>query len=82
VTHLAALAYTPFIDPIDLHAAWYLLLPPLAFLIALAYKAVRIPDMTRYWKQVVSFTLQILIAIIGLYALAMLLVAVALPNLT
>lgn len=82
MTHLAALAYTPFIDPIDLHAAWYLLLPPLAFLIALAYKAVRIPDMTRYWKQVVSFTLQILIAIIGLYALAMLLVAVALPNLT
>lgn len=75
------LAYTPFIDPLDLHAAWFLLLPPLALLIAVAYKAVRIPDLTVYWKQVFFFTLQILAGIIGLYTLSLLLVNVGLPTL-
>ncbi len=75
------LAYTPFIDPIDAHAAWFWLLPPLALLIAIAYKAVRIPDLSVYWKQVASFTIQIIAGIIALYALAILLVNYALPTL-
>ncbi|MEM1184148.1 MAG: hypothetical protein AAGI53_04010 [Planctomycetota bacterium] len=75
------LAYTPFIDPLDLHGVWYLLLPPLAILIAIAYKAVRIPDLTVYWKQTLLFALQILIGIVGLYVLALLLVRFALPGL-
>ena len=77
---MTILAYTPFIDPLDLHAAWFMLLPPLALLIAIAYKAVRIPDLGAYWKQTFFFTLQILAGIIGLYVLALLLVNVGLPN--
>ncbi len=75
------LAYTPFIDPINIHAAWFLLLPPLALLIAIAYKAVRIPDLSVYWKQVAWFTFQIIAGIVGLYILAILLVRYALPTL-
>lgn len=75
------LAYTPFIDPINIHAAWYLLLPPLALLIAIAYKAVRIPDLSVYWKQVAWFTVQIIGGIVGLYLLAILIVRYALPTL-
>ena len=77
----ALLAYTPFIDPLGLHAVWFLLLPPLAALIAIAYKAVRIPDLGVYWKQVGFFTLQILAGIAGLYVLSVLLVRFALPTL-
>ena len=79
---LTTLAYTPLIDPLDLHGAWFLLLPPLALLIAIAYKAVRIPDLSVYWKQTIFFTLQILAGIIGLYILSLLLVNVGLPALT
>ena len=82
MTDLITLAYTPFIDPLDLHAVWYLLLPPLALLIAIAYKAARIPDLGVYWKQTFFFTLQILAGIVGLYILFLLMVNVALPALT
>jgi hypothetical protein len=73
------LAYTPFLDPLDLHGAWFVLLVPLAFLVAMAYKAVRVPDLRTYWRHTVFFALQILGGILGLYILAMLLVRVGLP---
>ncbi len=64
------LAYTPFIDPIDLHDWWFLLLIPMAFFVACAYKAVRVPSMRKFWPQVISFTIQIVggIALLGLAA--------------
>jgi hypothetical protein len=61
-------AYRPFIDPLDLHRHWWLLLPVIAFFIAMAYKAVRLPDLERYWHQVWVMTAQI---ILGLIALAL-----------
>lgn len=65
--HLIAphlIAWTPFIDPIDAHEWWFLLLAPLAFMISVAYKAVRAPTMTRYWREVAVMTVQIIAAMI------------------
>ncbi len=73
------LAYTPFIDPIDLHGVWFLLLFPLAVLIAMAYKAVRTPDMGNYWNQTVKFAAQIIGGIVGLYIFSLLVLNVLLP---
>jgi len=53
------LAYTPFIDPINVHRTWYLLLFPLALGISITYKAMRVGDMGQYIKQVLVMTAQI-----------------------
>ena len=74
------LAYTPFIDPIDLHTVWFLLLIPLGLLIAMAYKAVRVPDMADYWRQTIKFAIQIVGGIIGLYVFALVVLNIILPN--
>jgi len=67
---MTTLAYTPFIDPIDLHDWWFVLIIPIAFFIACGYKAVRVPTMRKFWPQVISFTIQIVggIALLGLAA--------------
>lgn len=76
------LAYTPFIDPLDLHAVWFVLLLPLAVLIAMAYKAVRVPRLELYWRQVALFSAQIIVGIVGLYAFALVTLNVVLPWVT
>lgn len=60
------LAYTPFIDPIDFHDWWFTLLVPISLGISIAYKAVRVPDLRSYWRQVVVLTVQIVLSMIGL----------------
>ena len=40
------------------------LLAPLSLLISIAYKAVRAPTMTRYWREVAVMTVQIIAAMI------------------
>jgi len=62
------LAYRPFIDPLDLHDAWFFLLLPLAFFVSMAYKAVRVPTMAGYWKQVLWMSAQIVLGMVGLGA--------------
>lgn len=57
------LAWTPFIDPIAFDRFWYLLIIPMSFFIAVGYKAVRTVDMRQFWKQVLMFTLQLVVAI-------------------
>jgi len=66
VIHL--LAYTPFIDPINVHRTWYLLIVPLALGIAMTYKAIRVGDLKHYPKQVLVMTVQIVgvMALLGL----------------
>ena len=59
-------AYTPFVDPLNLHSLWYLLLVPLALLTAVAYKAVRARDMRRYPVEVLTMAAQILLGMIAL----------------
>lgn len=76
---LAALAYRPFVDPVDIQRIWYLLLVPLALGIAVTYKAVRIPDMRRYPRQVAIMTVQIIIAMLALGAASFLLVQHVVP---
>ncbi|USN99699.1 MAG: hypothetical protein H6810_03300 [Phycisphaeraceae bacterium] len=73
------LAYTPFIDPLNLHKVWFWLLIPLSVLIAVAYKAVRVPDMKKYWRQVGLFSAQIIVGIIGLYVFSLLVLNWLLP---
>lgn len=65
MTHL--LAWRPFLDPIQAHDIWYLFLIPLSFLISVAYKAVRMRTLDRYWANVWIMTAQI---VIGMAALA------------
>lgn len=73
------LAYIPFIDPLDLHGVWFWLLLPLAVLIAMAYKAVRTPDMAHYWRQTALFSAQIIVGIVGLYAFCLVVLNTLLP---
>lgn len=60
-------SYRPFLDPIELHGHWYLLLIPLAFGVAMAYKAVRVKTMDHYWRNVFLMTAQV---VVGLLLLA------------
>lgn len=73
---------TPLIDPLSAHGLWYVFLVPMAFFVAMAYKAVRIADMTKYWRQVAIFTTQIVLGI-GLLGIASIIVVnTVLPLLT
>ncbi len=80
---LAAFQYRPFIDPIDvpfnIQPIWFLLVIPLCFFISMAWKAVRVPDLSTYWRQVVLMTAQSLILLLGLWVLALLVVMYVMP---
>ncbi len=58
------LAYRPFLDPIDLHRYWFVLIFPMAFFIALAYKAVRVPDLRTMPREVAVMTIQIVLGMV------------------
>jgi hypothetical protein len=62
------LAYTPFLDPIDAHRWWFLLLIPMAIGLSVVYKAVRMASLERYWRHVASMTMGIIAGIILLGA--------------
>lgn len=62
----ALLAYVPFLDPISVfHDWWFLLLIPLACGISVIYKAMRMPNLNGFWRQVAVMTTQIVIAMIA-----------------
>lgn len=73
------LALRPFLDPIAIHAHWYLLLPPMAFFMSLAYKAVRVHDLRRLPREVVAMTIQVILGIIALGAAFYLFIEFLLP---
>jgi hypothetical protein len=77
--HLLTLAYRPFLDPIAVHSHWYLLLPPMALFMSLAYKAVRVHDLSRLPREVVAMTIQIVVAMIALGAAFYLFIEFLLP---
>ena len=72
--------YRPFLDPVDIRDSWFLLLIPMAFLISLAYKAVRCHDMRRYWRAVIAMTLQVIFGMIALGAGFYVLIESVLPR--
>lgn len=54
--------WRPFLSPLPLGGgSWWLTLVPLALLIAVVYKAVRVPDMRRYAVNVLVMALQIVV---------------------
>lgn len=73
--------YRPFIDPVELHEYWWILLLPMSIGIAIAYKAVRVRstpegNLIGYWRAVTVMTGQILAAMILLGVASYLLVEV------
>lgn len=79
---MSFLAYIPFLQPLNaVQQWWYLLLVPLAFGIAVIYKAVRLPSLAEYWKQVAIMTAQIVLAMLGLAIGLIILVQVIIPRL-
>ena len=64
LTH--TLAWRPFIDPMDAHSWWFLLIFPVAFLISVAWKAVRVDDIRGLPRAVVVMTVQVVLAMLGL----------------
>jgi hypothetical protein len=60
------LAYIPFLDPLAVfHDWWFVLLIPLAFGISVIYKAMRVPDLGDFWRQVAVMTTLIVLAMIA-----------------
>lgn len=68
------LAWRPFLDPMPIEDGWFLLLIPLALLVSLGYKAVRVGDMSRYWREVAIMTVQVILAMILLWIAAYLVI--------
>ncbi len=79
---MTTLAWTPFIDPIDANAVWYLLLIPIAVGISLAFKAVRVGDMKKYPKHVAMMTAQIITGIVVLAIASFIVIDTLIPMLT
>ena len=74
------LAFIPFLEPLHaLNDWWYLLMIPLAFGIAVIYKALRVVDLRDYWRQVGIMTSQIILAMIGLAVALVILVQWIIP---
>lgn len=69
---MTTLAWRPFLDPLPsaMHEYWWLLLVPLAFLIAWSYKAVRLasvePFVGHFLPRVFAMTAQIILGVVGI----------------
>ena len=75
-------AYVPFLDPINVfHDWWYLLLIPLSFGISVIYRALKVPNLDRYWRAVFTMTAQITLAMVGLGIALVVLVVLIIPRL-
>ena len=62
------MGWRPFLDPINVHELWWMLLIPMALGVSVVYKAVRVKTMERYWREVGVMTAQIVLAMILLGA--------------
>ena len=76
------LAYTPFVDAVSIHEQWYLLIIPMSIFLAIGYKSVRCSDLSKFLREVIIFTVQVLGGL-GLLAIAFtIVIAVLLPMLS
>ncbi len=55
----------PFLDPMNVQAAWWFTALPLALFVSMAYKAVKQRDMSSYWRGVSVMTVSILVGMVG-----------------
>ena len=60
----AVLGYRPFLDPLEAYSYWWIFIFPLLLGISIVYKAIRLPTLDNYWKQVTKMTAQVLIAML------------------
>ena len=75
-------AYVPFLYPLNaLHDWWYVLILPLALGLSMVYKAMRVNDLSRYWHDVVTMTIQIILGILALALALHVLVQWVIPTL-
>lgn len=80
MTLMTNLAYwRPFLDPLNLHAYWWVFLIPLSFGISVTYRAVRMRDLTGYTRAVIVMTIQIILAMIALWIVSYIFVEKLLP---
>lgn len=78
----SAAAWIPFLEPWPAAPRlWWALLLPLAFFLSMAWKAVRLPRMDRYWLSVFTMTGQIIAGVIGIAVALYVLVIVVMPHL-
>ncbi|MBX3317536.1 MAG: hypothetical protein KF902_11835 [Phycisphaeraceae bacterium] len=75
-----AFAYIPFVDPIDAHRWWFLLLIPMAFGVSVVYKAVRMRSLDRYWRHVFGMSASIVLGIILMGAVIYVLIEWVVPR--
>jgi hypothetical protein len=73
--------YRPFLDPLQIHDQWWLTLIPLALLISVAYKAVRVRTFQAFPRAVLTMTVQIVVAMIALGVVQHLFVEIIVPAL-
>ncbi len=54
--------YRPFIDPIQVHGWWWVMVVPMALGVAVVYKAVRVRDLSGwgYWLGVLRMMVEII----------------------
>jgi hypothetical protein len=75
----------PFIDPMNVHELWWWTLVPLAFFVAVAYKAVRVAPTLRpmpwrpYVRGVVMMTVQVVVGMMLLAVALHVLIEMAAP---
>lgn len=78
----ALLAWTPFLQPAPgVQHWWWLLVVPMALGVAMAYKAIRVQELSQWPLAVAKMTLQVVAAVIGIAVGLYLLVIVLLPML-
>ena len=76
----ALIAWVPFVEPMrGMQPFWFLLLIPLAFGIAVIYKALRMDDLHRFWRQALITTVAIVGGVVGLGLLFAMLVQWIIP---
>jgi multisubunit Na+/H+ antiporter MnhF subunit len=76
---VSVLAWIPFLEPVHLGRAWWLLIVPLCLGIAIVYRVVKAPTMERFPLGVLRLTANILGVMALLAALVFIVVYVALP---
>lgn len=76
---LLPLGYRPFLDPISAQQWWWLFVIPLIIGIAIVYKALRLPDLDRFWFNVTKMSLQIMIVMVVMSVILYLVVERVLP---
>jgi hypothetical protein len=75
-------AWTPFLEPLPSAGRhWWLFIVPLALFLSMAWKAVRLPRMDHYWRDVFAMMFMIIAGVIGVAIGLYILVIVVMPHL-